>query len=306
MENLEDLFEIEKERLDIVDRLIKVRNTVIIIAVLVFIVIFIKSGFSFSGNIFFTTISITIISISLFFAYKAYSTKIYNHNFKNITLRKVLADIDPSLKYYPYNYIDFKDFNNPRMYIRPDIYKGNDLVYGKYKGVNIKFSDLNLIEKVEIIDEKGHRKTSYRNIFKGICFIANFNKHFTSETYIRSSRNAKTYGKRAYMDDTEFEREFNVYTNDQVNARYIITPLFMERLLLIKKLFNAPINMAFIDNKIYIYIEFNKDSFEPDINATLIGENSLIKKYQVDIINLLNLVDELNLNRDIFSVIKER
>ncbi|NLK66116.1 MAG: DUF3137 domain-containing protein [Campylobacteraceae bacterium] len=291
------LKKLEDYRKEIDGRLFNFFLLTIVIAVIIFSLL----NFKFLGG---ETLVSALISCTISFGiYEWYKDKVtadFNMEFKNNVMHRIVSKINPNLEYYPYDFINLAEFNYPQIYKYPDIYNGNDLILGNIDGVDIKFSDVHLQEKVERVDSRGNRRVNYYNIFQGILFIADFHKNFTSKTYVISSFGVKTWGELAYMDNSEFENEFEVYTDDQINARYILTPKLMEQILKIKKLFNCSINIAFLDNKIYIYIEFNRDSFEPDISRTLLGRDSIILQYQNEVEILISLVKELSLNTRIW------
>lgn len=295
---MNDIKNLENKRLTILSNLKMVLLFLSGLAVLAFTYLY------FSSNDFLTSLFIpSFCVIFLYQTYRNFIVKNFNYEFKNKLLREIITNISPNLDYFPNKFIDKKEFYYPNIYKIADFYSGNDLIDGKFKGVNIKLSDLFLQEEIITYDEKGNQKVRYETIFKGIFFIADFNKFFTSKTYVLSNKIAflKKSGNRAYMDDVEFEKCFKTFTNDQINARYVLTPSFMERILKIRDFFKKEINIAFLDNKIYIYLEFNYDSFEPNLKANLLGENSILNIYESEILNLLNLVEELKLNQKIWK-----
>ena len=44
-----------------------------------------------------------------------------------------------------------------------------------------------------------------------------------------NSQNLAIYGKKANMDDVRFEEIFDVYTTDQIGARYALSPALMKK-----------------------------------------------------------------------------
>lgn len=295
---MNEIKNLENKRLTILSNLKMVLLFLSGLAVLAFTYLY------FSSNDFLTSLFIpSFCVIFLYQTYRNFIVKNFNYEFKNKLLREIITNISPNLDYFPNKFIDKKEFYYPNIYKIADFYGGNDLIEGKFKGVNIKLSDLFLQEEIITYDEKGNQKVRYETIFKGIFFIADFNKFFTSKTYVLSNKIAflNKFGNRAYMDDVEFEKCFKTFTNDQINARYVLTPNFMERVLKIKNYFKKELNFAFLDSKIYIYLEFNYDSFEPKLHNSLIGENSILEIYEKNILEILNLVEELNLNNKIWK-----
>ena len=54
-------------------------------------------------------------------------------------------------------------------------------------------------------------------------FFSDFNDNAIS-TYLNYG------GERIRLEDPEFEKQFEVYCDDQITARYVLTPAFMQRL----------------------------------------------------------------------------
>ncbi len=65
------------------------------------------------------------------------------------------------------------------------------------------------------------------------------------------------------LEDSEFDKKFNVTTDDQVEGRYLITPAFMDRFKNLQTAFKTKnIECAFFDDKIMFALHTNKDFFE--------------------------------------------
>lgn len=176
-------------------------------------------------------------------------------------------------------------------------YLCEDLIYGEVDGVNIELSDVQASEVKRISDDKSTETTRFR----GILFVADFNKKLAATTQVcfRSSYDLVKYGERAQMDNVEFEKYFDVYSTDQVGARYVLTPSMMEKINALFFKLDRAINIVFDGSKIYIAIETFKDSFEANINKSL-KDNATIELYKKEIENLIDIVKELNLNQKIW------
>ena len=179
---------------------------------------------------------------------------------------------------------------------RVDEWHSEDLVEGDIGGVSVKFSDFYAAKKVK---KKNGTETVVQ--FQGVLFKADFNKKLSSITQIAhvNSRNLAIYGQKANMDDVRFEDIFDVYTTDQIGARYVLTPALMERFREICERFGCPVNAVFKDNEIFIAVETWRDDFEPDIRKSLIN-NETIALYESEIASFTQIVKELNLNRKIW------
>ena len=64
------------------------------------------------------------------------------------------------------------------------------------------------------------------------------------------------------LEDTEFCREYRIYTDNQVEARYILTTAFIERFKKLKEVYNAKyIRAEFKDNTMFIIVHTGRDLF---------------------------------------------
>ncbi len=172
-----------------------------------------------------------------------------------------------------------------------------DMMSGEVQGVRVRFSDFYAAEKVRT---KNGTRTDVK--FQGVLFVADFHKRLSCEVRVchKNSRNLRKYGQRANMDDVKFEEFFDVYTTDQVGARYALTPLLMQRLTEVYLRLGSQINAVLREDKIYVAIETWRDNFEPRIDCSL-KQDSTIELYVDEIGALAGIVSELNLNRKIWS-----
>ena len=178
------------------------------------------------------------------------------------------------------------------------------MFYGLRGKTNYKFSEVHVEERRTTTDSKGRTKTHYVTIFKGIFMIADFNKHLTTTTrVIRGGDNffEKLFaGKsKVTLENPTFENIFNTYSSDQVEARYILSPAMMERILELKELFNSNINLSFTGNHVYLAISKSKNHFEPKLGKK-IDINQLERIYQ-EIEACLKIIDTLDLNTRIWT-----
>lgn len=172
-----------------------------------------------------------------------------------------------------------------------------DMMSGEVQGVRVRFSDFYAAKKVRT---KNGTRTDVK--FHGVLFVADFHKRLNCEVRVchKNSRNLRRYGQRANMDDVKFEEFFDVYTTDQVGARYALTPLLMQRLTEIYLRLGSQINAVLREDKIYVAIETWRDNFEPRIDCSL-KQDATIELYVDEIGALVGIVSELNLNRKIWN-----
>ena len=102
------------------------------------------------------------------------------------------------------------------------------------------------------------------------------------------------------MEDVVFEKEFEVYSQNQIEARYLLTTAFMERMLKLKELYKGKkIQFSFQDSKVLIAINTKKNMFEP---CTLLKTNlrqAQVYKVFEQFMTIFSVVDMLKLHQKI-------
>ncbi len=175
-----------------------------------------------------------------------------------------------------------------------------DFFTGSYQGVDIKFCEADFKQK-----RRGKNRTYYVSVFKGLIILLDMkSKKFYGHTMLDKDRakiaewfKEKSDGlKRANLVDPEFEKIFDVYTNDQVEARYLIDPVMMERLKGVQEQYDGKgLTAAFYDSKLLILIESKHNYFEPaDLEIPATDPRSVISMKR-EIGEILSLVDRLSL-----------
>ena len=142
--------------------------------------------------------------------------------------------------------------------------------------------------------------------FKGVVVEFDMNKNFEGHTFVLE--NAKTANcikfdhskfEEIKLEDVEFNKKYNVYSNDQIESRYILTTGFMERFLNMKTVFKAKyIRAAFKDGKISIAMHVGKDLFAMGSLNKDTDSNTFTELFD-EILSVLELINELKLNQKI-------
>ena len=273
--------------------------------------------------ILFSFISIESITIDalifLFFAYVAigafiykFLTKNYTSDFKSRVIKPLIHAIDKNLSYFSDSHVSLATFEKSKLFTSSiDKYSGNDFVKGRVDGIDIKFSDVYAQKR----EKNSQNFNNYSTIFRGLFIVSEFNKTFHGETVVLPDSAQNTFGnlignwlqsnnfardELVKMDDVEFEKEFVVYSTDQIEARYILSHALMEKLLILKKRSKHPLYISFIGANIHIAIEYDKDLFEPSIFNSLL-KYRVAMEYIETLYLSLGIVRELKLNQRLWS-----
>lgn len=140
-----------------------------------------------------------------------------------------------------------------------------DLFSGDYQGAAFDLYEAHL--ETRHTDGKG--RTRYSTAFRGQAIRMQFPRRFLGVTIVRRDMgffNALGGGKglqRVGLEDPRFEKAFEVWGSDQVEARYLLHPILMERLLALETAFKGKkIRCAFEQGEMLIAIE-GGNLFEP-------------------------------------------
>lgn len=158
-----------------------------------------------------------------------------------------------------------QEMRESKLFPHYDDVQADDCFRGTYANVGIRVCEE--ILKQETKDSKG--RTHYQTVFQGIAVELEMNKNFSGQTIVTKDRgifNAFSSYEgltRVKLEDVIFEKIFEVYSNDQIEARYLLTTVFMERLLGLRELYQGKkIEVGFFNNKILIAIDTRQNMFE--------------------------------------------
>ena len=223
----------------------------------------------------------------------------YRQRFKHEVVAEIFRIVCPTASYAPNQGISEAMFDGAGIFNTRGSFKSDDRVRGKIGETPFEAADVQ-----RQYSTGGKNSTTY-TVFKGLFFHLDFNKTVRGTTIVQPE-SAPSYrvGDRSRLnavplESLEFEQEFAVYSDDQVEARYILTPMMMERLLSLRSLTGRPVYMAFKDNRAYLGINYDRALFEPGIASTT------SKAAIEDIAQLFTLaeaiVHELDLNTRIWT-----
>ncbi len=245
------------------------------------------------------------------FLYK-YLTKDYTNEFKDKIIQPLVYAIDEKLTYAQDSHMPQHLFERSELFTSsPDRISGNDLVQGEIDGIKIEFSDLH----VETKHRNSKGKDEWQTLFRGLFLVCEFNKNFHGKTIVLPDTAQSTFGnliggwlqsknftrgELVKMDDTEFEKEFVVYSDDQIEARYILSHSLMQRVLGFKQKSKHPLYLSFIGESIHMAIDYNKDLFEPAIFHSLL-DYKVAMEYVKTLHLAVSIVEELKLNQKLWS-----
>lgn len=256
------------------------------------------------------------ILLVIYIAFWTSSQNAYKTSFKSLVMPELVAQFG-DLHYYHEGGLSEHEFNLANLYESPDRFSSEDLIEGHIGATHIRFSEVHAQRRETRRDSKGNTTTHYVTFFRGILFIADFNKQFHGITYILpegvtgmlgglgaslQSLGGKMTGRGELikLEDPEFERHFKVFSTDQVEARYILSSSLMRRFLDLKALYGCTVSAAFMDGSLYLAVETGQNWFEsPSLSTPLNFEalSTVIRQLQ----SSTAMVETLDLNTRIWT-----
>jgi hypothetical protein len=249
-----------------------------------------------------------ILAVITAFVIYYYKAKPFHQRFKHDIIRTMVTA--EGLEYDYRSCISRQEYEKSLMYIQSyNRYHGDDYVFGTVGKTAIRFSELT----VKYVTQ-GKNRTEH-TIFRGIFFIADFNKHFIGHTVVLPDTSETVFGSfgtflqgmnftrppLVKLEDVEFEKDFVVYGTDQVEARYILSPALMQRILNFKRKVGSRIALSFIGSHVYIGIPITKNLFEAPTLFSSFLQYSQLAEYHGYIQMCVDIVEELDLNTRIWT-----
>ncbi|SHG03242.1 DUF3137 domain-containing protein [Pedobacter caeni] len=226
------------------------------------------------------------------------------NTYKEKILVQAMKIIDDSIIFQPDSGISKREFTASLLFdMDPNVYSTEDLMIGKIDKTEFYLSEV----KAEYKSKPGKIEFSTA-IFKGVIFRADFNKNFEGITILSADRlrlNISPYdkvipGTPIEMENTAFNKLFNIRTTNEIEARYLLSPLLMEKLIELNKKSSGTISVSFINNSIYIAFPRVRQLFEVQTHKSFLNAEALEEDLYV--IRLMCFaIEELRLNTRIWG-----
>jgi hypothetical protein len=223
--------------------------------------------------------------------------KAFASEYKEKVMKPIAARFFPELRYSPDNFVSKSLYDDAGLFRESlDTYTGNDFFAGRLGEVDFQFSEL----LCQYTSGSGKNRQTH-TVFRGFLFVGDFHRDFHFRTTVQPDLAESLLGvlgrglqrmgqsvsdqKLVDLEDPEFESLFVVKSSDQVEARYILTPAFMEKLKNFRKKMNQALHLSFVNGKMFLFIPSSRDYFEPRIFGEILKRTDLMEF--VDMLNLM-------------------
>lgn len=182
-----------------------------------------------------------------------------------------------------------------------------DRIAGEHNGVRFELCEALLERRTERQDSDGNTKVEYRTVFRGLLMIYEFPKRFQGRTVVVPDATwlgnmivgLGREGERVRLEDPRFERMFEVYSNDQVEARYLLTPTFMERLQRLAENTGEgqrSLAAAFIGSRLLLALRCGENRFEGGHIFKPFDQPERLEKLVEELGIIFEIIDTLDLD----------
>lgn len=180
----------------------------------------------------------------------------------------------------------------------------DDVFEGTFRNVPLKIEENEYWEITRKRNSKGEYVEHTQVIFKGVIVTLQMNKNFTGHTLVKPDSLTKSVDvsglRHTTLEDVKFEKQYDVFTNDEVEARYLLTPTFMERLTGVKNVFKAKkISCAFYQNNFILALDTRRDLFKLGSLFKKAGDTKQFFQMYEEIESILKLIDHFKLDQKI-------
>lgn len=230
--------------------------------------------------------------------------------FKTLLLPEVLRVKYPTLRYTPDDGIGRETFRATRLFGSFDRYRSEDHFTGNLGATQVELSEIRAERRVQ--DKNG---SHYVTVFHGLMLIADGNKEFHGRTAVFPDVAERMFGsllgkflqncnlledQAVRLEDPEFEKYFSVYSTDQVEARYLLSPSMMARLTALRQRLDSNVRVLFDGGKIVVALDLKSSWLEPPAFGAL-ADPAVVAKIETELDSVLGIVTELDLNTRIWT-----
>ena len=279
---------------------------------------------------FFKFFSFILFCIALSYAGRVWSiyTKLRN-NLKKDVISKILSLYGNMYFVERKDIIKYSEIKEMGIFPKFREKEDDDIVIGVYKNCNFVISESYLwhVENKHAVND-----------FKGLIMKIQMNKNFTGKTIVGMKGYINKPDKdfeKVELESVDFMKDRCVYSTDQINARYILTTSFMERIESLGRVFNDDraskedlyvvrpnytigptfrfnpmqvlgynsvlnpckgVNVAFINGYVYLFIPTNEDFFEIPIEDSLLNEK-LYYNICSELDSIMGIIEYLHLDQ---------
>jgi hypothetical protein len=200
--------------------------------------------------------------------------------YKRMVVQRVVEALGAGLTYTRDSGLTKARFHDMDLYReRADVWKSEDQVSGRHNDVEYALHEVRAARR-----EKRGKHTHEVVFFKGLIVALEFNKNFASHTVVVPDREGQLLGgllgeaetrrrkQIVRLANPEFERAYAVYSTDDQEAHYLLTPKLIELILEARSRLGK-LRLAFYQNSLFVAVPSRHDRFEIGLTSKVSPQN---------------------------------
>jgi hypothetical protein len=260
------------------------QQVLVINTITLFVVLFLMGLYQNVGYIF------AMFLFSTAFGYNFYLSYVFEKEFNEDVVRKMLLSLDRSYRFIEESYIDLNHYYNSKLFPLGDRYFGHSYTLGVYKGLDFEFSNLlvSYIDYQKNVDEIKYRET----LLNGLFVVIHLREQIKGEVQIRTEGKPFGIGFRKVDASELFGQTFDVYVKGNVSPKVLNSKRTSEMLHIYKKYSNKDIYISISENKLYLAIQPFDYGIVPNVFKSILKEQE-IHRVTESFEMIMELIDSL-------------
>lgn len=215
----------------------------------------------------------------------------FNKDYKDKIINKILENFIEELDYIPLKSLPSSIYDEAKYGRHYNKYYSDDYFEGKIKGQKIVMADLLVQEETRKKDKDGNEEIETTTIFNGLLGKIALDRSINSNLTI-----TKDYGfsfpnkQKLEMDSYEFEKAFNVYTDNNIIGMQLLTSDIQEDILALYNKYKISFHISIMHNKMYVL--FNTGNMF-EVFSIKNSPNEVLEKYFNTMKYIYKLVDKI-------------
>ncbi|MEF1199371.1 DUF3137 domain-containing protein [Vibrio owensii] len=242
----------------------------------------------------------------------------FRTTYKQHIMQSLLAHIEPSLTWDPNRKLSKETFERSGLYLdRCDGFESDDFISGTVGEAKVVMSE---IEASKLISSGSGSSSKHHVFFAGLFCEIDVPMNEDICTFVLSDRDdgptlrEKLWdrffkiqiGKRVRMGHSEFDQQYEVYSDDLDTAKQLLTDELIERVLTFRRESEfSSLSLSQVNGKLYIAISHWKELFEPKLDEPA-GEFEAVAEIYRELDFLIGTIHSLGLTKPMAQPMTEQ
>ena len=272
----------------------KLRITVLIYCIVAIIILFVLYYFYFK-HIFFSII-IAVFLFSGIAGITKFHARKFRYQYKNVVVDSIVKCYDDNLSFSPDCRISLAEYHRG-FYDRGERIESEDCIRGIHNDNSIMMAEVKVTHVEEHTDSEGRTTRSTVVDFHGMFGWVDLTRVFLKNKILitgdlsKGFFNRKRDNNRVELESAEFEKRFDVLSDDRMYIMKVFKPELINEFIELKEKGIKTFNMNAEANRIYFRFT-SKNYFEPSIAKDVLDKDMIMQT--ANLIEIpVNLIDSI-------------